>query len=296
MWQGNAQALYDKLFPVDTALRDVKKESLTRRELLAMGTSTLVGSALLATAAKAESAPDRARAPWRFLAVNDLHFQSEECRPWFERVVAAMKASAPDARFCLLGGDLADEGRSDQLTAAREVFSALQIPLHATPGNHDYRTDDDRSAYESELPNQINGWFEEGGWQFIGLDTTQGTLYDKTTISAVTLDWLDSELPKLQSQNPTVVYTHFPLGGGVQHRPLNADLLLERLRPLNVQAIFSGHWHSFTESRWQSAILTTNRCCSRVRNNHDGTAAKGWFVCEVAGAKLTRRFVEIPPM
>jgi 3',5'-cyclic AMP phosphodiesterase CpdA len=205
-----------------------------------------------------------------------------------------MKASAPDARFCLIGGDLADEGTDYQLAAAREVLSALHLPLYATPGNHDYRTDDDRSAYEQYFPNQINHRFEEGGWQFIGLDTTQGTQYEQTAISTATFDWLERELPGLDSRKPTVIFTHFPFGQSFNYRPLNSNQLLERLGDLNLQAVLSGHWHAFSECRWRNATLLTDSCCSRVRDNHDGSKAKGWLVCEVEGHLLHREFVEIP--
>ena len=44
-----------------------------------------------------------------FIAVNDLHFSDAACRPWFDKVVADMKRSAPKAEFCLLGSARVDE-------------------------------------------------------------------------------------------------------------------------------------------------------------------------------------------
>ena len=170
----------------------------------------------------------------------------------------------------------------------------LGIPVHAVPGNHDHLTDTDRVAYEASFPNQANYRFEQCGWQFVGLDTSEGTHFKDTHISQVTLDWLDAELPRLDRAKPTVVFTHFPLGTDVTYRPKNADDLLRRFHACNVQAIFSGHWHGYTERRAGDAVLTTDRCCSRVRGNHDGTPEKGWFVCEAAAGKITRRFVKIP--
>lgn len=89
-----------------------------------------------------------------------------------------------------------------------------------------------------------------------------------------------------------MVLTHFPLGAVGRCRPQNADDLLERLLPYNLQAVFSGHFHGFTERKLRSATLTTNRCCSFKRGNHDGTSEKGDFICEASEGKISRTFVE----
>ena len=230
-----------------------------------------------------------------FIAVNDLHYVESACRPWFDHVVKQMKLSAPKAEFCLIGGDLADNGTIGQLSAIRDAFANLGIPVHTVIGNHDHLTDTDRSAYEQIFPGQINYYFEHGGWQVIGLDSTEGTKSLDTAISDVTLRWLDDNLPKLDVRKPTIVFTHFPLGQPAPIRPRNAEAVLQRFTHSNVQAIFSGHFHGFTECYRGDASLTTDRCCSRVRNNHDGTKEKGWFLCQASGGCLSRQFVELRP-
>jgi hypothetical protein len=40
-------------------------------------------------------------------------------------------------------------------------------------------------------------------------------------------------------------------------------------------------------------VLTTNRCCSNSRNNHDGSPEKGYFLCHAKGGKVSHRFVEV---
>lgn len=269
---------------------------MTRRDVLKMTASAAVATlspALGTTPVVAQQSPTNNES-WRFICVNDLHYDEAACGPWFDQIVAAMKASAPDARFCLLAGDLADDGKDDQLAGIHKAFQGLGIPVYASPGNHDHLTDTDRTAYEKYFPGQINQVFEHGGWQIMGLDTSDGTRYKDTKIHQATLDWLDTTLPTLDKAKPTLIWTHFPLGEGVNYRPQNADALLGRLAPLNIQAIFSGHWHGLTEKTWHNATCTTDKCCSRVRSNHDGTKDKGWFICTVRAGKLTREFVEIP--
>lgn len=231
---------------------------------------------------------------WRFICVNDLHYSEPACRPWFDQIVAAMMASAPDAKFCLLAGDLTDAGKPDQMANIHAALLALDIPIYATPGNHDYVSETDRSAYDKHFPGHTNLSFEQSDWQIIGLDTCEGTHYANTKIHQGTLDWIDRTVPTLDRAKPTIVYTHFPLGLGVINRPTNADALLDKLAVLNVRAIFGGHWHAFTEKTWKNATCTTDKCCSRVRDNHDGTHEKGWFVCTVRGTTITRQFVQIP--
>jgi hypothetical protein len=126
----------------------------------------------------------------------------------------------------------------------------------------------------------------------VALDTTEGTRYQDTNIQAPTLQWVDEQLPKLDKKRPTIILTHFPLGAGVQYRPLNADTLLDKFREINLRAVFSGHFHGFTERTSRDAILTTNRCCALKRGNHDKTTEKGYFVCDAADQTIKRSFVQ----
>lgn len=228
-----------------------------------------------------------------FAVINDTHYMSPECGVWLEQVIAQMKAEAPD--FCLHLGDLVEQGRPDHLSAVRDLFAGLGKPVHVQIGNHDYLTQTDRTAYEALFPNRLNYTFNQGDWQFVGLDSTEGLRFDNTSVSDATLRWVDETLPRLDRTRPLVVFTHFPLGAGVKHRPVNADALLNRFREHNLQAVFNGHFHGYTEHTFEHASVTTNRCCALKRGNHDGTKAKGFFICTARDGRLTRRFVEVKP-
>jgi hypothetical protein len=75
-------------------------------------------------------------------------------------------------------------------------------------------------------------------------------------------------------------------------RPLNAEDLLTRFVDFNLQAVYCGHHHGFTEHLFRQAPVTTNRCCSLKRANHDGTKEKGFFVCTAEDGRVQRKFVE----
>ena len=268
----------------------VSAHRISRRDALRLASAPLVALGLggLSHAADSENG-------FTFVAVNDLHFFDEQCVPFFRNVVAKMRESAPEAVFCLIAGDIADDGETAQYTAMREIFGGLGVPLLPVPGNHDFRVDGSRAAYDAAFPGKLNYAFQHGGWQFIGLDSTQGTDFDETNISAATLSWLDATLPKLDASAPTVAFTHFPLGKGVTYRPLNADAVLARLQTLNLRAIFSGHWHGLNEQRLDRADIIVNRCCARVRGNRDGSPLKGWWVCHATPyGTITHKFAALP--
>jgi hypothetical protein len=269
--------------------------SLTRREWLRLSARAGALLSLGVWPGRLRGANAPATDDFTFIAVNDLHALEPACRPWFDEVVRQMKRSAPDAAFCLLGGDLSDTGTSEQLTLIKNSFTTLGIPYHAVVGNHDYLSPTDRSAYERIFPAQINYGFNRHGWQVVGLDSSEGQKWQATRISPTTLLWVDQNLPKLDPARPTILFTHFPLGAGVVARPRNADDLLQRFYGVNLQAVFCGHFHGFTERPFRHALVTTDRCCSRVRSNHDGTPEKGWFVCEAVNGEIRRRFVEFHP-
>ena len=264
---------------------------ISRREALRIGLGTLLSLQLWPGRLSAEaSAPG---AEFTFIAVNDLHYREAACGPWFEKTIKAMKQSAPGAEFCLVGGDLSDNGTEAQLTGIRAELAKLGIPFHAVLGNHDHRTHTDRAPWEKVFSGQINHAFEHRGWQVIGLDSTDGTKSVNTRISPATFAWLDENLPKLDPRKPTVLFTHFPLGAEMMLRPLNAEDLLARFLEFNLRAVYCGHWHGFSECRLRDAAITTDRCCSRVRGNADGSKEKGWFVCKVSGGAIARRFVAL---
>jgi len=232
---------------------------------------------------------------FRFVAINDAHFQSPRCPGWFERVSASIRAHEPRPEFCLMIGDLAQNGVRTELGPMRDVLRSLRMPSYSVIGNHDYVTNTDRSAWDELFPRSLNYHFEHRGWRFVGLDSSEGTKWENTRVQAATLQWLDAELPKLVRAAPTVVFTHFPLGVLVPSRPLNADDVLDRFKDFNLVAVFNGHFHGFTERESGRTTLTTNRCCSVSRGNHDGSTEKGYFLCTARDGQIQREFVEVKP-
>ena len=118
---------------------------------------------------------------FKFIVVNDLHYMDDECGHWLEGVVDQMKTNA--AELCLIVGDVADDGKREHLGAAREIFRRLGIPIYPAIGNHDFITQTDCRAYLDAFPDRLNYSFEHRGWQFVGLDSSEGQHYQNTEVS-----------------------------------------------------------------------------------------------------------------
>jgi hypothetical protein len=270
-------------------LPDLISGLMPRRDALKhLSAGALLAAGIWPGAVRAGDSTNDAR--FRFIVVNDTHAMTPECGEWLAGAVRQMKAEEPE--FCLHCGDVSETGEWKYLEMVKEGFSALGRPVYPVIGNHDYFTQTDCNAYLRTFRGPLNYVFDHQGWQFIGLDSTDGQRYEKTRIPETTFQWLTENLPRLSKQQPIVLFTHFPLGADVTYRPFNADALLERFLYFNLRAVFSGHYHGFTERILGRTTLITNRCCSFKRPNHDGTKEKGYFVCNVSEGKLTRGFVE----
>jgi 3',5'-cyclic AMP phosphodiesterase CpdA len=263
----------------------------SRREMLRLGAGSLLALGLWPGALRA--AGKGQPRDFSFIVVNDIHYFDSHCGDWLQGALHKMKSHPERPDFCLIAGDLAENGTPVQFAAVRDLFKTLGIPVYCVPGNHDYLTYRDRKAYEQIFPDSINYHFEHKDWQFVALDTTMGQTAYATQIQPPTLAWVDATLPGLDKSRPTIILTHFPLGDAVIVRPTNADQLLDRFRDFNLQAVFSGHWHGFTERQIRETTLTTNKCCSFRSHNHDGTKEKGYFLCQTRDGAVSRTFVQV---
>ncbi|HEY3354201.1 MAG TPA: metallophosphoesterase [Polyangia bacterium] len=268
---------------------------LTRRDFLVHGTAAALLAGLWPGRGRAGDAPRGEAGDFDFIAVNDLHFADpRKCPPWFDQAFDAMKVSAPKAELVLVSGDLSTHATEPQLGGLRECLERLKLPVHVTPGNHDVAKDGSHALYDRQFPTRVNYAVEHRGWQFFHLNSAESRAAEGTRIPPATLRWLDDNLKKFDPRKPTVISTHFPLGPRIVRRPRNADDLLRRFERFNLRAIFNGHWHGQTQSVVRDAVVTTDRCCSRRRGNHDGSPLKGWFVCEARAGTITRRFASVP--
>lgn len=248
--------------------------------------------ALAATAVPQFAQAKNRPADFNFVVLNDLHYRDSRCGEWLGKVVASIRALRPQPAFVVLNGDLSEDGTREQLGAVREIFRTLPMPVHTTIGNHDYTAAKTREHYEQLFGANRNYRFNQGDWQFVALDTTQGPQVFRTWILGETLGWLDANLPAVSKDRPLVVLSHLPLGRNWL-RPLNAGDVNARLSSYNVQGVLCGHWHGWTERDERGIPFSTGRCCSWWRENHDGSDLKGYTICRAGSQGLSHGFVAV---
>jgi 3',5'-cyclic AMP phosphodiesterase CpdA len=241
--------------------------------------STLAASGLVAAEPLMRSTLPVAYPVLKLAVLNDLHHDSPDCDPWFEKLVSVVDSLNPD--LCVLTGDLANKGLETSLVSIRDQFGRLKCPVYPVPGNHDCDVPGDTSLYEKIFPGRRNYIIKESGWQLIFLDTTQGKEWKDTRISDGTLAWLDSAVRDLDPEAPSIVFSHFPLAPGIHMAPLNTGEVWKRLARLKVQAAFCGHYHG-QHQVILPPLVTTNVCCARegVRGNFNDDPRKGFWIVQ----------------
>lgn len=253
----------------------------SRRGVLG-GLATLFAAGAWPGARAAETAAEEIPAtakPIRFVALNDLHHEEPDCDPWMEALFRQV-AQTKDTACCFGLGDLANSGKIASLRAIQRLSLLAGMPFHPCPGNHDLDESPVEGFYETVFPGRRNYTVAHNGWNFVVLDTTEGEKWNNVTIAKSTLDWLDETLPNLDPLAPLVLCTHFPLAAEIRMCPINAESVLARFIGHNLRGVFGGHYHAITRTARGAINLNTCACVSRVRDNHDKTPEKGYFVVD----------------
>jgi len=264
----------------------------SRRDFLKLSAGALLAAGVAPGCARFADG-GRGESGFSFVVMNDAHFYTPKCPEFFVRVKASVLALPEKPELCLFVGDLSENGSKKEVGGMKEVLDSLRMRWYGVPGNHDYITQTDRSGYDALLPGSLNYSFEHRGWRIIALDTTEGKKATRTIIQPHTMAWMKENAPRLNPKQPTLIFTHFPLGPTAPHRPLNTDELLAPFTEFNLVQVFNGHWHAFTEGKVRETVFVTNKCCSISKGNHDKTKEKGYFLCTAKDGKIERRFVEV---
>ncbi len=237
-----------------------------------------------------------------FIVLNDLHYTEQACRPWLEGLVRQVNAT-PDVALVLVAGDLTETGSREELLAARDILNQLRAPYYTVPGNHDGPPgrlpglgDAGLTTYNELFPGRRNYSFVHKQWQFLALDTTDGSGYQNLPFTAETRAFAQQAARILDPHLPTILFTHFPLDPTVKYCLAKGYELLEILRPLNLRIVFGAHYHGLTENvspHNPDLKLLTNRCCARARELHENTTLRGYFRSKArADTNVDYAFVE----
>jgi 3',5'-cyclic AMP phosphodiesterase CpdA len=248
-----------------------------------------MGMAAASLLPSAQAAPGN----FTFVHLTDTHIQpemhaTEGCRMCFDQV----KKSKPD--FALLGGDLVfdamDQGpdRSKKLfDLFAETAKRLDLPTHATLGNHDVYGTGPKAGVAATDPMRGKKMFEDRqgkalyhsfahkGWHFLVLDSIEITAAGsfRGNIGAEQLAWLQSEVTKA-GRMPLCVLTHIPLlsaapkilnaGADTVDRILvaNSGAVIEILSQGNLKLVLQGHTHICETVEYKGAKYITSGAVS----------------------------------
>jgi Icc protein len=188
------------------------------------------------------------------LQLSDLHLREDSTGPAgrLERAVRRASSLRPAPDAVLLSGDLADVPSSAAYEQVHELVSALGVPVHAIPGNHDDRDMlRARFAPGSGFPGEpVRFAVECGELRLVGCDSTVPGR-EGGALDAEQLDWLEPTLAERREQATLLALHHPPVLTGVRAMdaiPLAREnsIALEALLERNphVLAVTCGHVHT----------------------------------------------------
>jgi len=187
-----------------------------------------------------------------FLQLSDSHWgfsgpPNPEADRTLKEAVQAVNASRTKPDFVVFTGDLThttddDALRRKRMTEFKAIVSELRVPkAYFLPGEHDASLDKGQAYQEFFGP--LHQTFDHKGVRFISLDNVSdpaGAVGDSQ------IDWLKSELGKLDKDAPIVVLAHRPLFELYpQWDWATADgaKVLSVLEPYRHVTVFYGHIH-----------------------------------------------------
>jgi len=232
---------------------------------------------------------------FRFIVINDPHYENEQCGAYLTAAFEQMKRG-PEFDFMLTCGDLATAGRAEELAGYKTATQVLGRPSYVVMGNHDWLTDSDRGPWIETFGEQtINYRFDHKGWTFLALDSTMGTEWERVRMQPEAMAWLEAALADIPRTRPLVCFTHTPMGEGVELRLVDAETVLARFSGHNLRHFFCGHFHGNTERKIGATTFTTCACLSHSRGNHDDTTKKGYLLCTAQDGEIACEFVPFVP-
>ena len=128
-----------------------------------------------------------------------------------QRAIDCINEHHTDASYCVLSGDLVNDGDAEIYRHLSQMLTGLQIPYLPMAGNHDNR---DLLKQFLELPQSLETDFiqyavQAGQWRVLLLDTLRDGHSDGELCDA-RIQWLEAELQRDRT-SPTLVFTHHPL-------------------------------------------------------------------------------------
>lgn len=212
--------------------------------------------------------------------LSDLHITDKASTALLNGAVERINA-LPDVRLTVVLGDISNEGQPKEYGVAKKALDCLARPYVVVPGNHDGVSADYVQHFGP--PRWVR---EEGGWFYIGIDSSD-------SISSATIDWLKGELQRIPAGRPVALFLHHTLSPLLRSRVGNAEEVLSLFSAHDLKLVAAGHTHMNSEGRQSGVLFTTNACCSVVRENDGQSRDKGFRLFHFSQRNVETVFVPV---
>lgn len=161
---------------------------------------------------------------------------------------ALQKAKEEEVKFVVITGDLSQDGKTQQLEAAKKALDESGLKYYTVPGNHDvllggiqnYQKVFGEAYKKMEIQTKVeNSKIKK---VVLMLIDNSRLISDEQQIDDRQIKWLENELvrrPK-QSEELTLAFMHFPLGG---LRQREREILKKYFCSGAIDGLFAGHLH-----------------------------------------------------
>jgi Icc-related predicted phosphoesterase len=187
-----------------------------------------------------------------FLQLSDSHWgfsgpPNPESDRTLKETVQAVNASMLRPDFIVFTGDLThttddDALRRKRMTEFKAIVAELKVPkIYFLPGEHDASLDKGQ-AYQENF-GALHQSFAHKGVHFIAIDNVSDP---RGAVGDTQIDWVKSELGKLDKDAPIVVLTHrplFDLAPAWDWATADGAKVLSVLEPYQHLTVFYGHIH-----------------------------------------------------
>jgi len=173
--------------------------------------------------------------PFSFGLITDSHLFSIDNHKFDKALadaVAQVNALTPAVDFVMYTGDIAQNGREDQLVKGKKILSQLKAPLKVIPGEHDWYLDMGKAW--NGLFGKETWSFDHKGVHFIGLNSIlvkdfwtgagmtplqrmqtlemlESPIAGPWGVRDAQLEFLRKDVKKLSPSTAVVIFTHSPL-------------------------------------------------------------------------------------
>jgi 3',5'-cyclic AMP phosphodiesterase CpdA len=221
---------------------------------------TVVGGEVVSHIAGSPGAPTADATALRFVQVSDSHLgftgsANPDVEASFGRAIAQINALPYEPAFVLHSGDLTHLATPAQFDQVKQMMGGLRTGhVLAVPGEHD-SIDDTGQKYRAAFGAGTagDGWFsfDQQGVHVIGLVNTL-SLEKLGHLGTDQLDFVRTDVAKLSSDTPIVVFSHIPLFAMYPAWGWSTDdavQLLSYLRRFSSVTCLNGHVHQlFTKT------------------------------------------------